>query len=116
MRGAEPTVRGIGNLLDIFITVDISGYDGVSYRTVSGWKHSSTKVTFAGVLFLKRGSILEDFYFINSIDSGTVFYFTISLNFLSLSLISAARSKSRIFAALCISFSSWSISFGKSFF
>ena len=53
MRGAEPTVRGIGNLLDIFITVDISGYDGVSYRTVSGWKHSSTKVILTGIIFLK---------------------------------------------------------------
>ena len=53
MRGAEPTVRGIGNLLDIFITVDLSGYDGVSYRTVSGWKHSSTKIILTGVISLK---------------------------------------------------------------
>ena len=54
MRGAEPTVRGIGNLIDVFMTVDSSEYDGVSYRTVSGWKHSSTKVILAGVILLKR--------------------------------------------------------------
>ena len=53
MRGAEPTVRGIGNLAEEFMAVDSSEYDGVSYRTVSGWKHSSTKVILTGVVSLK---------------------------------------------------------------
>ena len=56
MRGAEPTVRGIENLIDVFMTVDSSEYDGVSYRTVSGWKHSSTKIILAGVVSLKSRS------------------------------------------------------------
>ena len=38
---------------DIVIIVDSSKYDGVSYRTVSGWKHSSTKIILAGIISLK---------------------------------------------------------------
>ena len=40
--------------VDVFSVVDSLEYDGVSYRTVSGWKHSSTKVILAGVILLKR--------------------------------------------------------------
>ena len=55
------------------MAVDSSEYDGVSYRTVSGWKHSSTKAILSGVLILKsRLQNLKLFYSI-SIGSGTVF-------------------------------------------
>ena len=74
LRGAEPTVRGIENLIDVFMTVDSSEYDGVSYRTVSGWKHSSTKIILAGIVSLKkRLKILKPIFYI-SIGSGTVFF------------------------------------------
>lgn len=33
--------------------VDSLEYDGVSCRTVSGWRHSSTKTILAGVISLK---------------------------------------------------------------
>ena len=33
--------------------VDINTYGGVKFRTVSGGKLSSTKKTFAGVIFVK---------------------------------------------------------------
>lgn len=33
--------------------VDSLEYSGVNCRTVSGWKHSSTKATFAGIVSLK---------------------------------------------------------------
>ncbi len=39
---------------NVFNIVDSSGCCGESYRTVSGWKHSSTKVLLSGVTFLKR--------------------------------------------------------------
>jgi len=35
------------------MVVDISEYDGVSCRTMSGWKHSSIKTILAGVVSLK---------------------------------------------------------------
>ena len=34
--------------------VDSLEYSGVNCRTVSGWKHSSTKAIFTGIVFLKR--------------------------------------------------------------
>ncbi len=36
-----------------FTAVDSLEYDGASCRTVSGWKHSSTKTILAGVISLK---------------------------------------------------------------
>ena len=45
--------EGYCKFADVFMAVDSLEYDGVSYRTVSGWKHSSTKVILAGVIFLR---------------------------------------------------------------
>ena len=73
LRGAEPTVRGIGNLIDVFMTVDSSEYDGVSCRTVSGWKHSSTKAILAGVISLKSRLYTQNQFLYISIGSGTAF-------------------------------------------
>ena len=36
------------------IIVDILNYSGVSCRIVSGWKHSSTKASLAGVITLEK--------------------------------------------------------------
>ena len=72
LRGAEPTVRGIENLIEIFMIVDSSEYDGVSYRTVSGWKHSSTKIILAGTIFLNSRLYILKQIFCISIGSGTV--------------------------------------------
>ena len=52
--------------------VDGLNYDGVIYRTMSGWKHSSIKVTFAGVVTLVKRYWLRSWYLLNSIGSGTV--------------------------------------------
>lgn len=41
-------------LVDGYIIVDILNYNGVSCRTVSGWKHSSTKTSLTGVITLKK--------------------------------------------------------------
>lgn len=41
------------SLVDSFIIVDILNYNGVSCRTVSGWRHSSTKTSLAGIVTLK---------------------------------------------------------------
>lgn len=57
------------------IFVDSYGQGGVKLRTVSGWKHSSTKVTFAGVLIIKVENILRYSRLRNSIDRGTAFLF-----------------------------------------
>ena len=38
------------------MAVDSLKYNGVSYRTVSGWKHSSTKIILAGVVSLESRS------------------------------------------------------------
>ena len=52
---------------------DNSIYDGVICRTVSGWKHSSTKATFTGVVSLRgRYRILKKYCY-SPIGSGTVF-------------------------------------------
>lgn len=42
------------NLADGYVIVDILNYNGVSCRTVSGWKHSSTKASLTGVITLKE--------------------------------------------------------------
>ena len=41
---------------------------------MSGWKHSSTKVTFAGVLILRGENVSRYLCLANSIDRGTAFY------------------------------------------
>lgn len=41
-------------LVDGYSIVDILICNGVSCRTVSGWKHSSTKASLAGVMTLKE--------------------------------------------------------------
>ena len=66
-------MRGIENLIDAFMTVDSSEYDGVSYRTVSGWKHSSTKIILAGIIFLKSRFYIRNQFFSISIGSGAAF-------------------------------------------
>ena len=53
--------------------VDSLKYDGARYRTVSGWKHSSTKVTLAGVVDLRSRFCKQNQFWYISIDSGTVF-------------------------------------------
>ena len=45
--------EGYRKFADVFMAVDSLEYGGVSYRTVSGWKHSSTKIILAGVVSLK---------------------------------------------------------------
>ena len=62
-------------MVKVNIFVDVYSQGGVKLRTVSGWKHSSTKVTFAGVLIIKVENILRYFRLLNSIDRGTAFYF-----------------------------------------
>lgn len=41
-------------LIEGYSIVDILNYNGVSCRTVSGWKHSSTKASLAGIVTLKE--------------------------------------------------------------
>jgi len=45
-------VRLVGVLIEEMIIVDNSIHSGMKCRTVSGWKHSSTKATFMGIMFL----------------------------------------------------------------
>ena len=54
--------------------VDSLEYDGVSCRTVSGWKHSSTKAILTGVVSLKSRLYSQNQFLYISIGSGTVFY------------------------------------------
>ena len=46
--------EGYVGIADEVNAVDSLEYGGVSYRTVSGWEHSSTKIILAGIVFLKR--------------------------------------------------------------
>ena len=48
--------EGLKNNFDKCIIVEVYNYDGVICRTVSGWKHSSTKTILAGVISLKSRS------------------------------------------------------------
>lgn len=41
------------NTVDGGVAVDVLKYNGASCRTVSGWKHSSTKALLAGIVALK---------------------------------------------------------------
>ena len=58
----------------VYRIVDNLKYNGVRYRTVSGWKHSSTKVTLVGVINLKSRSYLQNQLSCISIGSGTVLF------------------------------------------
>ena len=58
------------------MAVDSLEYDGVSCRTVSGWKHSSTKTILAGVISLKSRSSKQNQFLYISIGSGAAFYFS----------------------------------------
>jgi len=49
--------EGLKNNFDKYVIVEVYTYGGVICRTVSGWKHSSTKAIFAGIIFVKRGSV-----------------------------------------------------------
>ena len=49
--------EGLKNNFDKCVIVEVYNYDGVICRTVSGWKHSSTKAIFAGVIFVKRDNV-----------------------------------------------------------
>ena len=55
------------------MAVDSLKYDGVRCRTVSGWKHSSTKAILAGVIILRSRSGGQNQFQCISIGSGTVF-------------------------------------------
>lgn len=57
MPGAEPVVRICKIKVKVNIFYDIYSCDGVKLRTVSGWRHSSTKVTFTGVTVIKGENI-----------------------------------------------------------
>ena len=57
------------------MAVDSLKYDGVRYRTVSGWKHSSTKVSLAGVILLRSRLYKQKHFQLISIGSGTAFLF-----------------------------------------
>lgn len=56
MRGAEPVVRLVGVRFFKFNIVEVSNRNGTGYRTVSGWKHSSTKISLVGIRVLKKRS------------------------------------------------------------
>ena len=58
----------------VCMAVDSLKYDGVRCRTVSGWKHSSTKVILAGVILLRSRLYKQNLFYFISIGSGTVFY------------------------------------------
>ena len=49
--------EGLKNNFDKYVIVEVYTYGGVICRTVSGWKHSSTKAIFAGVIFVKRDNV-----------------------------------------------------------
>ena len=57
------------------MAVDSLEYDGVSCRTVSGWKHSSTKTILAGVISLRSRSYTQSQSLYISIGSGAAFLF-----------------------------------------
>lgn len=61
-------------LINEDIVVDILNYDGVGRRTVSGWKHSSTKAQPAGIVILKERQYVQRFCLCLSIGSDTVFF------------------------------------------
>ena len=51
--GCRACCEGYRGIAYVGRAVDNLEYDGVRYRTVSGWKHSSTKVSLAGVILLR---------------------------------------------------------------
>ena len=72
MRG-RAYCEGYRKFADGYIVVDSLEYGGVSCRTVSGWKHSSTKAILAGVISLKSRLYPQNQILYISIGSGTVF-------------------------------------------
>ena len=44
---------GKGGMANVYKAVDNLRYDGVKYRTVSGWKHSSPKAIVSGMNYQK---------------------------------------------------------------
>ena len=74
--------EGYSRIAYVKWVVDNLDNDGARYRTVSGWKHSSTKVTLAGVIHLKSRFILQNQFSYISIGSGTVFYFFMQIELL----------------------------------
>lgn len=65
--------EGYSKIAYVYRIVDSLKYDGVRYRTVSGWKHSSTKVILAGVIVLRSRLYKQNLFYYISIGSGTVF-------------------------------------------
>ena len=65
--------EGYSEIAYVYRAVDNLEYNGVRYRTVSGWKHSSTKVTLAGVIILRSRFYKQKLFYFTSIGSGTVF-------------------------------------------
>ena len=68
--------EGYSEIAYVYRAVDSLEYNGVRYRTVSGWKHSSTKVTLAGVILLRSRSDGQNLFYFTSIGSGTAFLFS----------------------------------------
>ena len=54
--GCRACCEGYRKIAYVCMAVDSLKYDGASCRTVSGWKHSSTKTILAGVISLKSRS------------------------------------------------------------
>ena len=67
--------EGYSEIAYVYRAVDGLEYNGVRYRTVSGWKHSSTKVILAGVIILRSRFYKQKLFYFTSIGSGTVFIF-----------------------------------------
>ena len=65
--------EGYRRIAYVYRIVDSLEYNGVRYRTVSGWKHSSTKVSLAGVIILRSRFYKQNHSGCSSIGSGTVF-------------------------------------------
>ena len=55
--GCRACCEGLKNNFDKYVIVEVYTYGGVICRTVSGWKHSSTKIDLAGVLIVGGESI-----------------------------------------------------------
>lgn len=67
--------EGYSEIAYVYRVVDSLEYNGVRYRTVSGWKHSSTKVILAGVILLRSRFYRQKLFYFTSIGSGTAFLF-----------------------------------------
>ncbi len=67
--------EGYSKIAYVYRIVDSLKYNGARYRTVSGWKHSSTKVILAGVVLLRSRLYKQNLFYFISIGRGTVFYF-----------------------------------------